>query len=278
MINLILPIVDDPDKYLPFLGSLAGKDAKVFVGIRKGLTLNLAQNDQKNEKSGKRGRKSAKFENDKKVLDIEIHTFSETAKMEEIINSLHSVNMQRGKVLVCRRPLTDAEFEKLASSSKDIVALKAKHSKFVSFMKKAAEKIVKRFFAFTFFEDISAICFGENMFELMSTIRDLSMASRINRFVGLDIEEVETAERQVKKDYSRWGNISLFLLWTFVLLASVAGGVLVCVFTPLHVLTVILVIFWIFLALFLWFVGLVNFTRTLAVGNLRYGRAEEMTA
>ena len=38
-----------------------------------------------------------------------------------------------------------------------------------------------------------------------------------------------------------------------------------------------LVIFWIVIALMVQMVSIVNFTRTLAVGNLRYGRAEEKT-
>ena len=253
MINVILPVVEEPEKYADFARKIAGRDVKVFVGLKRGLNFTLG-----------------------KKVNVEIHTFSENANVEEIINALHSAKMEKGRVLICRRPLTDEEFSKLTQSQKDVSTLKAKHSKFFTMLKNFAKKIVKKFFAFTFFEDISAICFGENMFELMSTIQNLSMASRINRYVGIDVEEIETSEKQVKKQYSRTKNILLFLLWTLLFVGSVTGGVLICVFTPLHALIVILVIFWIALALFLWFVGFVNFTRTLAVGNLRFGRAEEI--
>lgn len=258
MINLLLPVVEEPEKFAEFAKKVAKSDVKVFVGVRKGLDFDLGEK-RKRQKS-----------------NIEVHTFAEKANVEEIINSLHTLNMEKGKILICRRPLTDEEFSKLTQSQKDVATLKAKHSKFFTMLKNFAKSLVRRFFAFTYFEDISAICFGENMFELMSTIQNLSMASRINRYVGIDIEEVETAEKQVKKQYSRTKNILTFLFWTLLFVGSVVGGVLVCVFTPLHALIVILVIFWIALALFLWFVGFVNFTRTLAVGNLRFGRAEEV--
>lgn len=259
MINLILPVVEEPEKFAEFAKKVEKSDVKVFVGVKKGLNFDLG---------GKRKRQKP---------NIEVHTYAENANVEEIINSLHTLKMEKGRLLICRRPLTDEEFSKLTHSQKDVATLKAKHSKFFTLLKDFAKRIVKRFFAFTYFEDISAICFGENMFELMSTIQNLSMASRINRYVGIEIEEVETAEKQVRKQYSRVKNILKFLFWTLVLAGSVAGGVLVCIFTPLHALIVILVIFWILLALFLWFVGFVNFTRTLAVGNLRFGRAEELS-
>ncbi len=261
MINLILPVVEEPEKLAEFAKKAAKSDVKVFVGVRKGLNFDL-------------GKKSRSKKAEK--ANIEVHTFAENANAEEIINALHSAKMEKGKILICRRPLTEEEFSKLTTSQKDVATLKAKHSKFSTALKNFAKKIVKRFFAFTYFEDISAICFGENMFELMTTIQNLSMASRINRYVGVDIEEVETAEKQVKKQYSRTKNILSFLLWTLLLLGSIAGGVLTCIFAPLHALIVILVIFWILLALFLWFVGFVNFTRTLAVGKLHFGRAEEV--
>ena len=113
------------------------------------------------------------------------------------------------------------------------------------------------------------------MFELISVCSKLSMASRINKYVGVELEEVVTSEKSVKKDYNRGLNLLKFAFWCLILLGSITGGVLICVYNQIQVLIGILIAFWIITALIIWCIGLINFTRTIAVGNLRYGRAEE---
>ena len=254
MINIIVPIVESLEKYVEFLERINTKDIKIFVGIRENLINNFKISSKQ----------------------IEIHKFASNSNLEEILNSMHSCKMQKGRILIVRRPLSNAEFEKLTNSTKDISTLKAKHNKFVMAIKNFAKKIVKRFFSFTFFEDISAICYNENLFELISVCTNLSMTSRLNRYIGISIEEFETETKQVKKQYSRWKNALLFMLSCLLFMGSVAGGVLICIFTPLRVFTIIAVVFWIVLALFLWFIALLNFIRTIVVGNLRYGRVSEI--
>ncbi len=252
MINIIVPIVEDVSSFQTFLDKIATKDVKIFVGIKESLAKDFKPNKA-----------------------TELHVFGDKSKKEEIINSLHSCKMTKGKILIARRPLKDEEYQKLTTSTKDIVTLRAKHNRFVGWLKKVSTLVIKRIFAFSFFEDISAICYSENMFDLLSVCANLSMASRINRYVGLDVEEIVTDEKPVKKEYSRPKNIIKFLLYCLFFGGSVAGGVLVCIFTPLYALTVIAVMFWIIVALMLWLVSLVNFTRAIAVGETRYGRAEE---
>ncbi len=283
MINVILPVVDQPENYLKFVERIACKDVKVFVGLKEGVDFVLPKVEEKKtaKKSTKKTTKNTKTKkkSQKKLQDfVELHLFSEKSNTEEIINSLHSCKMQEGQILVCRRPLSEEEFLRLTTSKCQIATLKAKHSKFFNMLKNFTKAIVKRFFAFTFFEDISAICYSQSMFQLMSVCANLSMASRINKYVGIEIEEIETTEKQVKKQYSRFKNLLFFMFWTLIFAGSLTGGVLVCVFTETKALIVILVLFWIFLALFLWFVEFVNFIRTLAVGNLRYGRAQEVVS
>lgn len=252
MINIIVPIVERVKEYQTFIDKASKRGVKIFVGIRESLAGEFKANK-----------------------NTEIHIYTDKSKKEEIINSLHSCKMAYGKVLIVRRPLTDTEYEKLTTSNKDIVTLKAKHNKFVKAIKNFATNVIRRIFAFSFFEDISAICYGENMFDLLSVCANLSMASRINHYVGLDIEEIVTTEKPVKKEYNKFKNVLKFLIYWLILGGSVAGGVLVCMLTPLYALTVIAVVFWIIMALMLWLVGLVNFTRAVTVGQLRYGRGEE---
>ncbi len=252
MINVLLPVVESPEKFEAFIKENSGKDVKFFVGIRRGL--NFSSNLQ----------------------NVELHTFVESAKTEEIINALHTCNMEEGKILIARRPLSKKEFLALTKSDKEIATLKAKHGKFFNMLKNFARKIVKRFFAFTFFDDISAICFNEDMFASVRANGNLSLSSRINKYVGVEFEEIDAEEKQVKKQYNRFKNITVFSLWTLLLIASIVGGVLICTLLPIRVLNVVVVVLWIILAAFFWFMGFINFMRTISVGQLHYGRAEEV--
>ncbi len=251
MINIIVPIVENVDGFKTFIKAHLNEDVKFFVGIRQSV--------------------NAEFDK-----GVEVHVFKNSANKEEIINSLHSCKMQKGKIMVVRRPLTDEEFKNLATSTAQITTLKAKRNKFVSMFKRMARAIVKKIFAFSFFEDISAISYSEDMFELLSVCNNFSMATRLNKYVGVEIQEIETSQKPVRKQYNRFKNALLLACWSLILACSIAGGTLVCVFFPLHVLNVVCVIFWIFTALVIWLGELLNFTRTVAVGNLRYGRAEEV--
>ncbi len=255
MINVIIPVVEDAESFSSFIQATSNADVKFFVGVRESLASKLTF---------------------KKKTNVELHVFSNSSNKEEIINSLHSCKMNKGKILVLRRTITEEEWTKLTSSSADVTTLKAKRIKFVQAIKNFGRMVVRKFFAFNFFEDISATCYGENMFELITVCANLSMATRVNRYVGIKIEEIETDKKPVKKQFSRWKTALLFTLWTLFMLGSIAGGVLVCVYTAITSLTILFVIFWMVVAIMIWLVAVINFTRTLAVGYLRYGRAEEI--
>lgn len=254
MINVIVPIVEQPEKFSEFVEKHTNEKTKFIVGVLENL----------------RDKFSASSKN------IEIHTFSKKTKKEEIINSLHSSKMRKGKILVLRRVLTEQEFFDLTNSSADIVSLKKNRNKVSNFFRKLGQSIIKKVFAFSYFEDISAICYSENMFELMSVCENLSMATRINKYVGVEVEEIETSEKSVKKDYNKTKNILLFTLSTLFFLGSIIGAVLICVFTKIYPFIVLLLILWIVVAMMLQAVEIVNFARAIAVGELRYGRAEEI--
>ncbi len=254
MINILVPIVENVEKFQDFIKNVNGKNVKIFVGIRQ----NLAD----------------KFKS--KSKNVEVHIYSNKSNKEEIINALHSCKMESGKILIVRRPLTNEEYLALTRSTKDIATLKANKSKFSNALKRFMSKIVMKFFAFSYFDDISAICYGESMFDLLSVCANLSMASRVNKYVGVEIEEIETAEKSVKRDYSRTKNLFNLLLGVLFFLGSLAGAICICIFTHLEVLIVVLIIAWLIIALIIMFVSIINFTRTVAVGKLHYGRAEEI--
>lgn len=257
MTNVIVPIVEDVGKFCEFIRRESSGNVKFFVGVRKSLA-------------------EPAFKNLKGLKAIELHVYADNARKEEIINSLHSCKMKKGKIMIVRRALTSEEWQKLTNSSSDIARISTKHNKFVSWLKNLGKMIVKKIFAFTFFDDISSICYGENLFELMSVCQNLSMASRVNKYVGVSIENVQTQEKQVKKEYNRFLNVLIFTLWTLFFVGSVAGAVCVGIFVSSRALSVVFLMFWVVVALMCWLVGLVNFVRTIAVGDLRYGKAQEI--
>ncbi len=255
MINVIVPIVEDVEGFCKFIESQKSKDVQFFVGVKSGLKDRLVL-EQKN---------------------VEIHVYANTSKKEEIINSLNSCKLKKGKIVVVRRPLEPDEFHNLTNMNKDITIISSRHNNFLSKLKRFYGWIVRRFFAFTYIEDISAICFDEDLFELLSCCQDLSMATRINRYVGLDIGHVDTQREMVKREYNKIRNLLLLLLPSLFLVGSIVGAVLICVLIkPLYALTVVASIFWMSIALITWFVCFVNFARTVAVGDLRFERAEEI--
>lgn len=255
MNNVILPIVERVEDYKKFILNHQDKDIKFFVGITEKLKNSL----------------------DIKAKNVEIKVFADGSNKEQIINALHSCKLKKGNILIVRRPLTDDEFLKLTNSESDISVLKPKHNKFFSMIKKWLAMLIKKIFAFNFFGDISAICFKENMFELLCVCKNLSMASRLNKFVGVSVEEIQTSQKGVKKEYNRWSAFLKFLFWCLILGLSIGAGVCICLFSKVHVLIIVLVVFLIFVAFMFWLmVGLLGLIRTIEVGDLTYGRAQQI--
>ncbi len=258
MINLLVPITENVEKFECFIKNVKDKldkDINILVAITKKLS------------------KTLKIE--KNVASVSV--YADGSNVEQMINSLHSSKLKKGKIMVARRPLTDEEFEKLSTSEKDIAVLKRKRSKFVTKFKNLMTRLIKKFFAFTYFEDISAICYKENIFNLLSVCGNFSMATRVNRYVGLEIEEVETHEKQVKKIYSRTKNILKLFAGALFLTACVAGIVCISIFCKINPLFILLFLIMGFLGVAVFSTVLLNFTRTLAVGHLRWGKAESVS-
>lgn len=255
MINIFIPIIENVEGFCEFIAKHKEKEAHIYVGIRKSLKEKFVSNNNNS--------------------NVEIHIFDDKAKKEEIINELQKIERQKGKLLVIRRPITDEEYTALTTSENEIATLRAHHNKFVTALKNFARKTIKKFFAFSFFEDISAICYSEFLHELISSCPNLSMATRINKYVGVDVGEIETQTTPVKKDYNKFKNAGLLSLAVFILGGSIAGaGCIFAFVSPIRAIFVVLVIAMLFVALTIFGILLVNYTRTITVGELEYKAAE----
>ncbi len=254
MINILVSIVENPQEFAKFVETKNKKGYKFFVGIKESLAKDFVV----------------------KSKNVEIHKYKDSSKKEEIINALQSCKLSEGKIMILRRVPTEDEFLMLEKSEKDIVTLKARRGKFAEAWKRFMAKIIRKMFAFTYFEDISAICYGRNMFRLLSVCQNLSMTSRINKYVGLKIEEIETTSQPVKKDFTKWKTVLLFTLVTVLFVGALAGAICLFIFVEPKVLNVILIVFALLVVGLIWFIAFINLLRTLAVGNLHFGRAEEV--
>lgn len=255
MINVVVPIIDKAGEYEEFLNRISDRNTKIFVGVRKNLLplIDLSR-----------------------VKNVEVSVYSDNAKKEEILNALSKNIVDSGKIAIVRRPLLTEEYQALVGTEYDIAYLKQNRNKFVSFFKKLNAKILRALFAFDYFDDISAICFNENMFELVCDSNNLSMASRINRYVGVTIEEIQTRQKAVKKETTAWKNNLKLLGWTLFMLASIASVTCLAIFTKTYPVVVMFEILWLIVAVTLWILGLVNYSRANAVGDLYFKTAYEI--
>ena len=254
MLNVIVPVTEHPEKFAEFIKANAGKNVKFLVGVTESM-----------------------YEKFEKLSGAEVHVYKNGTKKEEIINALHKLEIKKGKILVVRRPLDAQEFANLTNSKAEVSSLRGHHNKFVAFFKNLARKIIKKVFAFFYFEDISAVCFAENMFELMAACPNLSMATRINRYVGIELEEFETSNKTVGKDFNRFYAVLWLCLSLLVSLGSIVGGILIFVFIPnLWAVYVLLVLAWWTAAIAFGLFGCVRFIRAITVGDLNFEAAEEI--
>ncbi|MBE7075801.1 MAG: hypothetical protein E7375_01875 [Clostridiales bacterium] len=254
MINVIVPIIDKVEEYENFIKINENEKTKFFVGIREDLFEKFNINSK----------------------NVVIKKYKNGSKKEEIINALQSCKLRKGKILVARRPLSAEEFVQLEKGKGDITVLQKKRNKFSAALKKFVSNIIKFIFAFSYFDDISAICYNTNMFELLSVCQNLSTASRINRYIGVDIEEVSTNNNSAKREYSKWKAWLKLLAYIVFFSTTIAGVVLLSIYINVPIIAIIFMIFWVFVATVLLGIGLINFTRTISVGDLKFGRAEEI--
>ncbi len=254
MINVLVPIVDNELAYQQMLDELSKqKDVKIYCGVRESLK------DKINFPKG-----------------VDVKTFNSKSKKEEILNSLSTDSMQEGGVMVLRRPISLEEFESLKASDADIVRLQKHRSKFAEFWTNLWKKIIRAIFAFFYFEDISAIYFKENMFKLVKNLNNLSYITRIDRFIGYKQETIESSVKPPKKDYDVFMNVAQLVISILFVALCVVWSIVFCSSGANIVIMVLLSVFIMLISLIVLLVSVLSFVRSIYVGKLDYGRAEEI--
>ena len=256
-IDIIIPIIDKVDAYKTMIDELLNRKdyLKIVIGVREKLVEKLSQYIGKE--------------------NVIFRTFTNESKKEEILNSL-SENVGDGKFIVLRRPLKPTDIDKFINSNADLTYFSRKRSKISTFFYNFFKNIIVNLFGFHFFDDMSAIGFGENINDLMSNFKNLSYCSRFNRYVGLTKNEIETTEKNALPEYDKTPVILKFILAQFLLLASIAGMVLISIFCKINVLIVLLFVLWALIALAISFVSIDVLVQNISIGSLRFEKAKEI--
>ena len=255
MISVIIPIIEKFSEYEKTVNDiLTHKDVKLFLGVHEGYKY------------------KCNFQNENVVVKY----YKDKSKKEEIINSLHAIKKEKSGIIVLRRPLSDGEFDKLLNSNASIVTLKKRKNKFSSWWHNVWSKIIKRMFSFVYFEDISAIYFKENMFDLITSLTNLSYITRINRFVGLEQEDILTEVKSTRKEYDRASNVMQYISSVLFSALCVVLAVILCTSVAVTVLSVLGGIAITLIGVVAFMISTLNFARTIYIGQLRYGKAEEL--
>ena len=257
MINVIVPITENVEGFKDFIQRYNGPAFKFYIGVTRNLKDSLGE-----------------------VVGADIFVYENNINREVMINSLHAAEeKEEGKLVVLRRPLTDEEFKQLLTSESEVTCFRKKHNKFVGFFKKITRWILRSLFALTYFDDISAVAYSENLFNLMSAVPNLSMATRINRYVGVNVEEIETTSKPARKIYNKAANVLWLVFAILFFAASIFNGVyLFVIYDRMWVIFVLLILFWWLVATTLLLLITFRFVRTVAVGDLDYDKAEPIMA
>ena len=134
MINLIIPITENLEEYVEFIKKHNDKQTKIYVGLTEDLHKSWT-----------------------KIPGVEVRVYKNESNREQILNALHKIPKKKGGLFVVRRPLTDEEYENLVTSEYDVATLYRKQNRFVTFFKNLARTIIRKIFAFSYFDDISAV-------------------------------------------------------------------------------------------------------------------------
>lgn len=209
MINVVVPIIDNVQQYNKAISSIcSSEDVRVIAGVVQELESQIHLP------------KSAKM-----------IVFKTGSKKEEIINSLRS-DIANGKVVICRRPFTKDEFERLVQSNAQVTYFASKKTNFFSsFLKTIVGWIAKFLFGVKFFDgDISLIAFDSDMGEVLQNVNSLSYATRVDRWRGIEHSVVQNDLSPVQIEKDKTGLIKTLIWALLAIIIPVVTTVLVAVF------------------------------------------------
>lgn len=254
MINVIIPIVENPKAYTEIITQLSLKRGlQIIVGITETLSKEVDFN----------------FSNVVQTI------YKDGSRKEEIINSSQKYLVE-GELVIARRPFSLKEFNALFSSPASITFVKGKPTnKITTFFKNLCYSLVKLIFGVRLFEgDSSLIRFDEDLTLVLSQAENFSYSTRIDRWKGvakqaIDVESLTSTKNEVNKKSS-------IMLLIYSLLSIATGAVVttcVLLFARLSIIIGLLIVCLDVLCLMTAFFCLVSLAFNNKIGQKNFGFA-----
>lgn len=260
MINVLVPITTFSTKYKEILLELADEeDVNLLVGI---------SNKIKNE--------VAFIPNEK------VFIYDDCFDKESILNALFT-KVKEGSLVVMRQPITMKEFQKLLSNGEHIVTCKKQRNPVKAFFFKIWQKILKAFLGVNLYNgDTSVVYFSEVLLPILFESGNLSFASRVDRWIGVDKgseplsceQEKYNPDKKAITKYCIFANISLLiacLVTTFVCVFANVGIVLGLLLFCIDAICLAIILILVTIIIFNCSVGRRNVETAIEVGNIYEG-------
>lgn len=135
--------------------------------------------------------------------------FDENAKPDEVINTL--IPKCGGDYLILVRKIENNNFgsilevSKKLKSQKQIVVIKKNSNAVVRFFKKVFSFFVRFLYGYQLFDsNLAVMGFGEIPFSVLKQTPNCSTFTKINKWVGVTIDEIECVSPKVKLSQHKW--------------------------------------------------------------------------
>ena len=263
MINVLIPITVNNKKY-------------------KEILLELAENENINLLVGV----SNQIRNEFGYLNQElIHIYDDSFDKESILNALFT-KVKDGSVVVMRQPITIKEFDKMVNTDEHIATCRKERNTFMSYVMKVWQKILKMFLGVNLYSgDTAVVYFSEVLLPVLFESKNLSYASRVDRWIGVEKTTVNvncqkekySVDKKAIVRYSIFADVSLLvacllttLLCVFVDINVILGLLLFCV----DAICLSIILISIILIIFNCQIGKKNVDNAIEIGNI-YKNEEE---
>ncbi len=252
MNNIILPLKSDFEAAAAFIKSVKRKDCTFFVGITS---------------EGKDKIKASKY--------VKVFVYKNGTAKEEMINSL-SAEICEGRIIILRKLITAKELDAFIAAQSDIATCATKkRNKFADFFYKLWKRAVRAMFDFNFFDgDVSVVAISEKLAPVAKNLKNLSYASRVNRWKGVSESQIEVSSPPAKKEFRRARVNFGLAMWSLLFAAVIASTVVYFLFRPATFLSCFMWACGIFLSLVALTIAIFIYILNLKAGKRIFKEAE----
>lgn len=256
MINVLIPVVDNPEKFLNSAKSICS-DLNVQIVI--GVTESLAN------------------VYDFKVPNAIVKVYADGSDREEIINAMQAVLLGEA-VFIARKPFTKDEFYRFTSQESQIVVCEQTQKNVImKFLYGLWCKIVKAVFGVKFFQgDTSLVYFDKNLGNVLTNVSNLSYCTRVDRWRGISQAAIPTREPTSKIKYDKKMALRLLLFAILSIVVGVVVTTVVSIFTKVNIVIGLLLACLDAICLIITFLLLITYCFNMRIGKKNITKAIEM--